>query len=49
VQAAKEEVATELELLTRRHYDRFWRLTRGCKIYWEGSHWRSLRKLFDEL
>jgi uncharacterized protein len=45
----KQEVEADLQPLTRVHYQEFWRCTRCGKVYWKGSHWRSLQKLFDEL
>ena len=45
----KQDVEGDLEPLTRRHYREFWRCTQCGRVYWKGSHWRSLQKLFDEL
>lgn len=47
--AAKSTVQDRIPPRTRRCYDRFWRCT-GChRIYWEGSHYRRMRALIDEV
>lgn len=43
----KKEILAELEPLTRKYYQDFYRC-RGCgKIYWEGSHYLNMLKRFD--
>jgi len=45
----KAEVATGLPPRTAAHYDEFWRCD-GCgRVYWCGSHYRSLLHLFSGL
>jgi uncharacterized protein with PIN domain len=47
--ADKTSVVTELAPRTRLHYQRFWRCC-GCqRIYWEGSHYRRMAHLVEEL
>jgi len=38
----KEEILSQLEPLTRKHYDKFYRYASCDKIYWQGSHFPSL-------
>lgn len=46
---AKELVAEQLQPRTARHYREFWRCSRCGRIYWRGSHYRSLQELFSAL
>lgn len=47
--AAKEDVAGQLQPLTRKYYDEF-RRCRGCgAVYWKGSHYGALRSLLARL
>ncbi len=45
----KEQVEARLPPTVRRCYDRF-SSCEGCgRVYWEGSHWRRLRAVVDEM
>ncbi len=41
----KKEVLSELQPLTRRYYERFYRCDACGRIYWEGSHFERMRDL----
>jgi uncharacterized protein with PIN domain len=45
----KEQVAAQLEPLTRRYYDEFYRCMACGKIYWKGSHFTRMQALLREL
>lgn len=46
---SKEEVADQLEPLTRQHYEQFSRCA-GCgRIYWPGSHFARLARIVERL
>ena len=49
VAVAKADVEAELAPLTRRYYEEFFRCIDCRRIYWEGSHFRRMRALADEL
>lgn len=45
----KPDIEHLLETKTRRYYQHFWRC-RGCgQLYWEGSHYREMCRLGEEL
>lgn len=49
VAVEKARIEAELPPLTRRYYETFFRCL-GCRrIYWEGSHYRRMRALADDL
>jgi hypothetical protein len=46
-QVAKEEVAASLPPRTAAGHEEFWRCS-GCRrVYWRGTHYGSLKRLFD--
>ena len=49
VTASKEEVADQLEPLTRRYYDEFSRCPDCGQIYWAGTHYARLLRRVDRL
>lgn len=46
---SKDQVADQLEPLTRRYYDEFSRCTDCGKIYWAGTHYARLIRLVQRL
>lgn len=40
----KEEVASRIEKNTFVHYSDFWECRKCGQIYWQGAHWRRIRK-----
>ncbi len=48
VEIGAEEVRNHVPESIAQRYESFWRCT-GCgKVYWEGSHWRSIIKTVNE-
>jgi uncharacterized protein len=45
----KASVFDRLPLRVQVHYDRFSSCDVCGRVYWEGSHWRNMRRLLDEL
>ena len=45
----KELVEADLEPLTRRYYNEFFRCCQCRKIYWKGSHYRRMRREVEDL
>jgi hypothetical protein len=45
----KQDIEDQLEPLTRRYYEKFYRCGDCGKIYWEGSHFRKMRDLVRRL
>jgi len=45
----KQAVIDELEPLTKRHYDEFYRCLDCGKIYWRGSHYEHMRAAIRDL
>jgi uncharacterized protein with PIN domain len=44
----KEQLATQLQENTFRHYDKFWKCP-GCgQIYWQGAHWKQISNTINE-
>ena len=41
---SKEEVAGKVEKNTFNYYNEFWECPKCGKIYWQGSHWRGIKK-----
>lgn len=31
------------------HHEKFWRCRSCGKIFWEGSHWRNIRRIYDQV
>jgi uncharacterized protein with PIN domain len=45
---AKEKVADKVEPNTFDHYNEFWECPKCGQIYWQGAHWKRIRKTLDE-
>ncbi|MCL4183986.1 MAG: MoaD/ThiS family protein [Burkholderiaceae bacterium] len=45
----KEEVTQRLPPVAREAYDRFMRCESCDRVYWQGSHWKRMRAMLDEL
>ena len=46
---SKESVLQEIHELTALHYDEFWKCI-GCgQVYWQGAHWKMIRKTLEEV
>lgn len=44
----KQDIIALLASDTAHHYERFWTCRDCNRIYWQGSHWRRMRRLIDE-
>jgi len=44
----KEEIIEELEPLTRKYYNEFFKCTMCKKIYWKGGHWERMEEFADD-
>jgi uncharacterized protein with PIN domain len=44
----KEEIAGKVEKNTFIHYDSFWRCPNCDAVYWQGGHWTTICKTFEE-
>lgn len=49
VAVRKSDIIDKLEPKTRAYYDNFYQCTDCKQIYWEGSHYEKLQKLFNEI
>lgn len=41
---SKEKVADKVEKSTFAHYDKFWECPKCGQIYWQGAHWKRIKK-----
>jgi len=41
---SKEQAALKVEPNTLKNYDEFWKCPKCGKIYWQGAHWKGIRK-----
>jgi uncharacterized protein with PIN domain len=47
--ATKEQVAGKVHPSVIERNDRFW-ICRSCgKVYWEGSHWKNIRRIYEAI
>jgi len=46
---SKSEIEQHLMPQTKEHYDQFWQCRDCKKIYWQGSHYRRMQQLIDQL
>jgi uncharacterized protein with PIN domain len=44
----KEQLLGKVEKNTFIHYDKFWKCHRCGRIYWQGSHWHSIRSTLEK-
>jgi len=44
----KEKVANRVEKSTFAHYDDFWECSTCGQVYWQGAHWKRIRKTLEE-
>ena len=47
--ATKEEIMDQLEPLTKKYYDEFYRCKECAKIFWKGSHYESMLRKIDKI
>jgi len=47
--AAKKDVLKDVQALTRRYYDEFYRCDSCKKVYWKGSHYERMMSLVAEI
>ena len=45
----KADILTQLEPLTRQHYEEFWRCPACGKIYWRGAHYPRLGRKLERI
>ncbi len=43
----KEKIADKVEKSTFSNYTEFWECPKCGKIYWQGAHWKRIRKTLD--
>jgi len=44
---SKENVKGKVEETTFSHYNEFWQCTKCGQIYWQGAHWKRIRKTLE--
>lgn len=44
----KEKVANKVEKSTFAHYEDFWECPKCGQVYWQGAHWKRIRKTLEE-
>ncbi len=44
----KERVSKEVEKSTFAYYDEFWQCPKCGQIYWQGAHWKRIRKTLQK-
>jgi uncharacterized protein with PIN domain len=44
----KERVTNKVEKSTFAHYDEFWQCPKCGQIYWQGAHWKRIRKTLQK-
>jgi uncharacterized protein with PIN domain len=44
---SKEKAAEKVEKSTFDHYDEFWKCPKCDQIYWQGAHWKRIRRTLD--
>lgn len=47
--AAKTEILDQLEALTKQYYDEFYRCMECAKIFWKGSHYKSMLRRIKKI
>jgi hypothetical protein len=45
---SKEKVADEVKKSTFAHYEEFWKCRKCAQIYWQGAHWKGIRRELDK-
>lgn len=46
---SRESVKAEVPETTYETQNKFWKCRSCGKIYWEGGHWRNIRKVYDKV
>lgn len=46
--APKEGLAGKVPANTLEHHERFWRCKTCGKIFWEGGHWKNIRRIYEK-
>jgi len=44
----KESVKDDVESETFSHTERFWRCSRCGKVFWEGGHWKNIKRIYED-
>lgn len=44
----KEDVVGKIERKTLVHYDSYWECPKCGQIYWQGAHWKKIRKTLEK-
>jgi len=44
----KASVEGEVEADTFAHHERFWRCKDCKKLFWEGGHWKNIKRIYDK-
>lgn len=44
----KESVKDDVGADTFAHTRRFWRCSRCGKVFWEGGHWKNIRRIYED-
>ena len=44
----KEKAADKVEKSTFTHYNEFWECPKCGQIYWQGAHWKRIKKTLEE-
>jgi uncharacterized protein with PIN domain len=45
---AKDQVADKVGESTFAHYEEFWKCRKCGQIYWQGAHWKGIRRKLEE-
>jgi uncharacterized protein with PIN domain len=45
---SKESVIDHIPELTSKYYDDFWKCERCGQIYWQGAHWKRIKKTLED-
>lgn len=43
----KEKIADKVEKNTLKYYNKFWECPKCGQIYWQGAHWKRIRKTLE--
>jgi hypothetical protein len=45
---AKDQVADKVGISTFAHYEEFWKCRKCGQIYWQGAHWKGIRRKLEK-